>query len=79
MELVRVDSTMMYAVGYDEEQGTMDVVFYRRIYRYFGVPREVFEALVAAESKGKFMRANVIGQYEFERVRKPRGDGGMQN
>ncbi len=71
MELVRVDSSMMYAVGYEDEAQAMDVVFYRRIYRYFDVPWAVFYELLAAESKGRYMRANVIGHYEFERVRKP--------
>lgn len=73
MELVRVESAMMYAAGYDEETRALDIVFYRRIYRYADVPREVWEGLLAAESKGKFMRANVIGHFEFERVRKPKG------
>lgn len=38
-------------------------------YRYEGVPRGVFESLLAAPSKGKFLAAHVKGRYEYAKVK----------
>jgi hypothetical protein len=38
------------------------------IYRYDGVPRDIFTALLAAESKGTFFNANIRSNYAFERL-----------
>jgi len=59
MQLIEVESSMIYAVGYDEPTQTMAVAVAfdsGRIYHYLGVPREAYEGLLAAESKGRYMR-----------------------
>jgi len=64
MQLIQVESSMIYAVGYDEESQTMEVVFNSGgVYRYFDVPKDIYEGLLAAESKGRYMRAHVIDVY----------------
>lgn len=64
---------MVYAIGYESETRTLDVVFLSGgIYRYHNVPEEVFQGLLAAESKGRYMWARVIDVYPFERVRRRR-------
>ena len=64
MELVTVESSMIHAVGYDDAEQELEVVFTSgKTYRYTGVPRTVYEDLLAADSKGQYMRANVIGIY----------------
>jgi len=66
MQLIQVESSMIYAVGYDEESQTMEVVFNSGgVYRYFDVPKDIYEGLLAAESKGRYMRANVIDVYPY--------------
>jgi hypothetical protein len=73
MQLTTVESSMIYAVGYDEESRTLEVVFNSGgVYRYLGVPKNVYEGLLAADSKGSYMQANVIDVYPFERVRQRR-------
>jgi hypothetical protein len=70
VELVRVDSTAVYAFGYDDEQRTLDVVFYRSgVYRYFDVPREVYDNWLTAESKGLYLHQALIGYFAYERLR----------
>ncbi len=70
-QLTKVDSTMLYAVGYDEEAQILEVVFRTGgIYRYFQISRELYEGLITAESKGQYMRTHVIGQYPYERIRR---------
>lgn len=73
MELVTVDSSMIHAVGYDAEARELEVVFTSgKIYRYSEVPQSVYDELLAAESKGQYMRASVIGVYPDYQVRRRR-------
>jgi KTSC domain-containing protein len=70
MELINVDSSMIYAVGYDEQQQVLEVVFKRTgVYRYHNVPKEVYQQLLDADSKGSYMRDLIIDMYPTERVR----------
>jgi KTSC domain len=64
MERVLVESSMITAVGYDATTAELEVVFTSgKVYRYRGVPQHVYDALLAADSKGQFVRANVIDCY----------------
>lgn len=64
---------MVYAIGYEVETQTLDVVFLSGgIYRYHNVPESVYQGLLAAESKGRFMWAKVIDVYPYERIRRQR-------
>ena len=70
MELIKVDSSMIYAFGYDEQQQVLEVVFKRTgVYRYHDVPKEVYQQLLDADSKGGYMRDLIIDMYPTERVR----------
>lgn len=69
VEMVPVEaSSNVEAVGYAD--GTLAVRFKSgTAYRYRGVPPELFEALMQAESKGKFIAARVVrGGFAFEKV-----------
>ena len=69
MKLTTVESSMVHAVGYDAETQTLEVVFNSgRIYRYENVPAEEYEGLMNAESKGRYMRANIIDVHPYYRV-----------
>ena len=70
MELIKVDSSMIYALGYDEEQQVLEVVFKRTgVYRYRNVPKEVYEQLMNSDSKGSYMRDLIIDMYPAEQLR----------
>ena len=70
MDLIKVDSSMIYAVGYDPETQTLEVVFNRTgVYIYEGVPQEVYDGLLAAESKGRYMRAYIIDMYPTRKLK----------
>lgn len=44
------------------------------VYRYFGVPPQRHQALMAAESLGAYVNARIKPNYRFERLnRGPRG------
>jgi hypothetical protein len=64
MILTTVESSMIHAVGYDAETRTLEVIFNSGgIYFYDEVPPEVYEKLMAAQSKGQFMRSAILEVY----------------
>ncbi len=63
-QLITVESSMIHAVGYDSKTQVLEVVFNSgRTYCYEGVPRKVYKELLAAESKGRYMRDAIIDVY----------------
>jgi len=71
MKLVIVESSMIQAFGYDPEREELEVVFNSgNIYRYTQVPKEEYEGLLNADSKGRYMRANIIDCYPYYQVRR---------
>jgi len=70
MNLIKVDSSMIYAVGYDEEAQVLEVVFKRTgVYRYHNVPKKVYQELLKSDSKGSYMRSMIIDMYPTEQLR----------
>jgi hypothetical protein len=68
-KLVPVEFSMIQAVGYDPETRMLEVVFNSgQTYYYEDVPPEVHQELMAADSKGQYMRAAIIGVYPDYRV-----------
>ncbi|QQS28007.1 MAG: KTSC domain-containing protein [Sphingobacteriales bacterium] len=77
IERVPVDSSMIYAVGYDAESQTLYAEFNSgKIYAYEEVEPDVFEELLESDSKGRFMRNCIIGCYPDYQV--SRGKGGFK-
>lgn len=71
MQLTTVESSMIYAAGYDYEARTLEVVFNSgEKYQYYDVPPEEYEGLMAAESKGHYMRENIIDMYDWAPVKR---------
>ncbi len=59
-----VESSMVHAIGYDPEERALEVVFTSgKVYVYEGVPLDVYEGLMAAQSKGSYMRGMIIDVY----------------
>jgi hypothetical protein len=72
-KLVPVASSMIQAVGYDSETRMLEVVFNSgQLYYYKDVPPDVHQELMAADSKGQYMRAAIIGVYPDYRVSRRR-------
>lgn len=65
-QLTIVESSMIHAVGYEPEERLLEVVFNSgKVYCYQKVPKRVYEGLMAAESKGQYMRAYIIDMYPY--------------
>ena len=64
MELVPVESSMISAVAYDDAARELLVIFNSgKTYVYSNVPREVYDGLLRANSKGSYMKDFVIDMY----------------
>ena len=73
-KLISVESSMIQAVGYDTKARILEVVFNSgQTYCYEGVPSKVYKGLLAADSKGRYMRAEIIDGYPDYRVSRRRG------
>ena len=68
MDLVRVESSMISAVAYDDAARELFVIFNTgQTYVYSDVPREVYDALLKSDSKGSYMKDFVIDMYRHRR------------
>ena len=64
-----VSSSMIAAIGYDEETETLEVEFASgAVYRYRGIHQDVFEDFRAAPSKGRFFNHHIRDAYPWEEV-----------
>lgn len=71
MELHSVESSMIQAVGYEEDNQTLLVIFNSgKTYHYLEVPKETYEELLAADSKGSYMLSFVIDCYPYQLAKK---------
>ena len=69
MERVAVTSSSIASAGYSAEASTLEVEYCNgSVYRYFAVPRSVFESLLAAASKGSFVSEQIRGRYPYRRM-----------
>ncbi|MBX2991477.1 MAG: KTSC domain-containing protein [Bacteroidetes bacterium] len=69
MERIGVDSSHISAVGYDSDNGTLEIQFKNgTVYQYFDVPSYEYDGLMAAESKGEYANQNIYKRYRFNRI-----------
>ena len=69
MDRQPVESSNLVSVGYDAGPQILQVEFKGgRLYNYFRVPREKYEALMAAESCGKYLNAEIKPNHGYELV-----------
>lgn len=63
-----VESSAVSSVGYDARSEVLEVEFRSgAVYDYFGVPRPVYESLMKASSKGRFVSRRIRDRFPFER------------
>ena len=66
MNVTAVESTTLARVAYDDAQELLQLEFRSRdVYRYFGVPAAVHEALLRAPSKGGYFNQSIRGRFPY--------------
>jgi len=72
MNVIAVESTTLAALAYDDVCGILQLEFRSRaVYHYFGVPRPVYKALLAAPSKGGYFNRAIRGVFPHMRSSNP--------
>lgn len=66
MEMIKVDSSNVKSIGWDKDQ--LYVEYSGGTYIYENVAKEVFDKLMLAESKGKFMVSEIKGKYNYKKL-----------
>lgn len=70
MERVSVRSSIVESVGYDADDGILEVEFTEgALYEYYRVPQAVFDGLLSSSSPGHFLATQVKDVYRYRRVR----------
>ncbi len=68
-QMTKVVSSNVHSVGYDFGSETLHVDFNDGSrYRYFDVPEAVYDAFLAAPSKGSFVWTTLRDRYRYERM-----------
>ena len=69
MDRIAVTSSGIASAGYSAEGSTLELEYRNgSVYQYFGVPKSVFDSLLAAVSKGTFVTERIRGHYPYRRV-----------
>jgi hypothetical protein len=62
-------SSAVQDIAFEPENGALTVTFATgRVYRYYGVEPEVYEAFRIAASKGRFFNLRIRDQYKFQEL-----------
>lgn len=71
MKRIPVESSSLSSVGYDSENAILEIEFKSGgIYQYSGVPQDVYDGLMNAESKGKYFHQYIKNSgYPYSKVR----------
>ena len=66
MERTPVSSSNISAIGYDPDSEVLEIEFTNgAVYSYSGVPLGEYESFMSADSKGKYLHANIKGRYSY--------------
>jgi len=69
MQRYPVISSNITEVGYSDEHQILELLFSSGMtYQYFDVPRRIFEELLQAESIGRYVNANIKGNFRYARL-----------
>ena len=65
MRSIRVASSVIAEVRYDDDRELLEVLFHNgRVYRYLDVPAAEFQALIGADSVGRYFNQEIRTRYE---------------
>lgn len=69
MERYSVASSNIASIGYDEGSETLEVEFLNgSVYQYYNVPQNMYDQLMQAGSKGRFLNTYIKNAYPYSRV-----------
>jgi len=69
MARVDLQSTSLNAATYQDQRGFLELEFRSgAIYRYIGVPEQVYQELLSAESKGRYFNQHIRNRFIYVQI-----------
>ena len=68
MQMIPVSSSNLVAVGYDPQTMTLRVQFNSGTYDYYNVPKNIFDGLLSAPSKGSYHHSFIKNSFSYKRI-----------
>lgn len=70
MERQYVSSSNIASIGYDPDNLILEIEFLSgTVYQYYGVPQNIYDGLMAADSHGKFLDVYIKkGGYRYTQI-----------
>ena len=69
MQRIPVLSTDLRSIGYDQSSETLEVEFRNEsVYQYSSVPSNIYSALMAAESKGRYFNSEIRKRFRCMKI-----------
>ena len=69
MPRVDLQSTSLNAATYQEQSALLELEFRSgAIYRYIGVPLQVYQELVLSESKGRYFNEHIRNRFTYTKI-----------
>ena len=69
MARVDLQSTSLNAATYQDQRGFLELEFRSgAIYRYIGVPEQVYQELLSAESKGRYFNQHIRNRFSYVKI-----------
>jgi hypothetical protein len=69
MDRVKVKSSNLISVWYDEEEKILEVEFDSWVYQYYDIPLSVFEWLMGAISLGTYLNKYIKWIYKHKQIK----------
>jgi hypothetical protein len=72
VERIHVNSSTIRSIGYDARSAILEIEFQSgTIYHYTGVPCDVYNGMMTADSKGRYFNAHIRDRFPCWRVGSP--------
>ena len=69
MQRILLNSTSLRTAGYQDFSALLEVEFRSGdVYQYFGVPSEIYRALLQAESAGAYLNSHIRNRFDYAKI-----------
>ena len=69
IERIAGNSSLLKAAAYHDKLAVLELAFHSgAVYRYFGVPAQIYHQLLRAESKGTYFNSYIQDHFNFTKL-----------
>lgn len=69
MNFIKVTSSNIQTIGYDTQANTLRIIFSNgSIYDYSNIPSDIYNALINAQSIGKYFHQMIKNNYSYIKI-----------